>query len=101
MKKGRVAVCHRPKCLCPNETRGRTPGLVMTYRPSRAGGADPGVKPEVANIGSCQSQAAIVTVWKVSAFERECCGDIASLAALSRQFGGCRRTSASTLSKPA
>jgi hypothetical protein len=63
----------------------------------QGGGSEPWeVKPEVANIGSCQSQAAIVTVWKVSAFERECCGDIASLAALLRQFGGCRRTSAST-----
>jgi len=51
----------------------------------QGGGSEPWeVKPEVANIGSCQSQAAIVTVWKVSAFERECCGDIASLAALLR-----------------
>jgi hypothetical protein len=39
---------------------------------------------------------AIVTVRKVSAFERECCGDIASLAALLRQSGGSRRVSPST-----
>jgi hypothetical protein len=57
----------------------------MTYRPSRArerrtledqaGGRD---------IGNSQSRVAIAAVSKVNAFDRECFGDIASLAALLR-----------------
>jgi hypothetical protein len=42
VKKGRWRCATGPSAYVRTKRGGRTPGLVMTYRPSRAGGADPG-----------------------------------------------------------
>jgi hypothetical protein len=48
-KKGPVVLCHRPKCLCPNETRGEDTGSRDDLPAEQGGGSGPWeVKPEVA-----------------------------------------------------